>query len=136
MCSAREVEIGAVATRQTLADLLDGDRSAVGGHAHVNREAVEAPDPQVVDLPSGDLVEQSRIDTGPDHRRGSQRVLALLMLDLGVRRALGQIPLPDALELDRLFPRSNCGVESRPSSSDHDERAFRAAGWVSGSPGR
>ena len=86
-----------MAPREPLADFRYRETSAVSLHPRVDRERVEGPDPQVVALPPDDLVERPGINTSSDHRRSSERELAVLMLDLGVRTALGQESLADAL---------------------------------------
>ena len=83
-----------------------GDRryglaGAIGGRPDVDDECLERPGPQVVGPPPLDLVEQARVDTAVDHRRCAQRELALAVLGLGMRERLGQVPLADALELER-----------------------------------
>jgi hypothetical protein len=66
-------EIDASAPRNALADLRDVDGGAVCRHAQVDDERVERPHPQVVVSPPHDLVEQTGIDTGPDHRGSPDR---------------------------------------------------------------
>ena len=45
MCSVRRAEIDTMALREPLADFRDRHARAVGGHAHVDRERVQTPDP-------------------------------------------------------------------------------------------
>ena len=83
------------------ADGPDGLVGAIGGNTRIDDERLERPVPHVVGLPPLHLVEQRWIDGPVNHRRGAERVDALVVFGLGVGGAFGQVPVADALELDR-----------------------------------
>jgi len=62
-----------VSAGEPFTDLRDRNAKTVGRRPHVDNERVEGPHPQVIGLPPDHLVQQRRIDTGTDHRRGAQR---------------------------------------------------------------
>ena len=90
---------------------------AIGSGSHVGDERLQRPIPEVIGLPPDHLLEQPRIDAAAHHRGGAQRVLALVVLRLGVRAAPRQVALPDVGGLDRLL------VASLPTPRSHRRRA-------------
>jgi hypothetical protein len=94
-----------------MADRLDGLVGAIGGGTHVGGRRLQRSVPQVVASPPLHLVEDARVDTAVEHRRGAQRELALVVLRLGVGDAVGQVPITDAFELQRRSTGGARGVD-------------------------
>jgi hypothetical protein len=58
------------------------------------------PEPQVIGAPPAHLVEQPGIDSGPDHRSRTQRVLSRVVLSPRVGPVFGKVALADPIELE------------------------------------
>ena len=74
----------------------------MGCSSHVGHQGLEGPEPPVIGAPPDALVEQPGVCPRPDHRRCSQRVIGLVVLNLGVGPVFGRVTLADAFELERV----------------------------------
>ena len=95
---------------QVLACLAHRDTRPAGGRADVGDRREQGILPQVAGLPPGDLLKQVRFSPAVKGCCGQHRVLELLVLP-AAERALGQEPLAESLQRQRVGPADPASVQ-------------------------